>query len=187
VPQISWRTSVAHYPTEDTAWRYVRAVGRYGRLDLLLLDELGYVQIDPRGAELLFQVITEREEGAFIAIGWNLPFSEWGTVFPDPRLVAAVVDRGSRLLRALLAELGEQLVLVYTPTYDPNANRIEWLWRALRRAVTHTHQRQRLADLVAEADRWARTITPAQVLSQFGSRPRHPGSRFIRFSRLRVR
>ena len=39
-----------------------RVVGRYARLDLLCLDELGYVQIDPRGAELLFQIITEREE-----------------------------------------------------------------------------------------------------------------------------
>jgi DDE superfamily endonuclease len=77
--------------------------------------------------------------------------------------------KGSRLLRALLEELGEQLVLVYTPTYDPDANRIEWLWRSLRRAVTHTHQRQRLDDLLADADRWAHTITPAQVLSQIGS------------------
>jgi transposase len=77
--------------------------------------------------------------------------------------------KGSRLLRALLEELGEQLVLVYTPTYDPDANRIEWLWRALRRAVTHTHRRQTLGALVADADRWARTITPAQVLSQIGS------------------
>ena len=77
--------------------------------------------------------------------------------------------KGSRLLRALLEELGEDLMLVYTPTYDPDANRIEWLWRALRRTVTHTHQRQILADLVADADRWARTITPAQVLSQLGS------------------
>ena len=42
--------------------------------------------------------------------------------------------KGSRLLRGLL----EELVLVYTPTHDPDANRIEWLWRALRRAVTHT-------------------------------------------------
>jgi hypothetical protein len=73
------------------------------------------------------------------------------------------------LLRGLLAELGEQLVLVYTPTYDPDANRIEWLWRALRRSVTHTHQRQLLQDLLADADRWAHTITPAQVLSQIGS------------------
>ena len=77
--------------------------------------------------------------------------------------------KGSRLLRALLAELGEQLMLVYTPTYDPDANRIEWLWRALRRSVTHTHRRQTLQDLLADADRWARTITPAQVLSQIGS------------------
>jgi DNA replication protein DnaC len=43
-----------------------RVVARYGRLDLLLLDELGYVQIDPRGAELLFQIITERDERASI-------------------------------------------------------------------------------------------------------------------------
>jgi DNA replication protein DnaC len=70
-----------------------RLVARYGRLDLLLLDELGYVQIDPRGAELLFQIITEREEKASIGLATNLPFSEWGTVFPDPRLVAAIVDR----------------------------------------------------------------------------------------------
>jgi transposase len=77
--------------------------------------------------------------------------------------------KGSRLLRGLLQELGEQLVLVYTPTYDPDANRIEWLWRALRRTLTHTHQRQTLADLLADADRWARTIPPARVLSQIGS------------------
>ncbi len=77
--------------------------------------------------------------------------------------------KGSRLLRGLLEELGEQLMLVYTPTYDPDANRIEWLWRALRRAVTHTHQRQVLPDLLADADRWAHTITPTQVLSQIGS------------------
>jgi DNA replication protein DnaC len=70
-----------------------RVVGRYARLDLLLLDELGYVQVDARGAELLFQIITAREERASIAIGTNLPFSEWGTIFTDPRLVAAIVDR----------------------------------------------------------------------------------------------
>jgi transposase len=77
--------------------------------------------------------------------------------------------KGSRLLRGLLAELGEQLVLVYTPTYDPDANRIEWLWRALRRTVTHTHRRCTLTELLGDAERWARTITLAQVLSQIGS------------------
>jgi len=83
-----------------------RVVGRYGRLDLLCLDELGYVKIDPRGAELLFQIITEREERASIAIATNLPFSEWGTVFPDPRLVTAIVDRVT--FNAHILETGTQ-------------------------------------------------------------------------------
>ena len=77
--------------------------------------------------------------------------------------------QGSRLLRALLEEAGERLVLVYTPADDPDANRIEWLWRALRRAVTHTHQQATLAPLLADADAWARDIPPALVLSQIGS------------------
>ena len=83
-----------------------RVVGRHARLDLLLLDELGYVQIDPRGAELLFQIITEREERASIALGSNLPFSEWGTVVADPRLVAAIVDRVT--FNAHILETGTQ-------------------------------------------------------------------------------
>jgi DNA replication protein DnaC len=83
-----------------------RVVGRYGRLDLLLLDELGYVQIDSRGAELLFQIITEREERASIAVGTNLPFSEWGSVVADPRLVAAIVDRVT--FNAHILETGTQ-------------------------------------------------------------------------------
>jgi DNA replication protein DnaC len=70
-----------------------RVVGCYARLDLLCLDEVGYVRLDPRGAELLFQIITEREEKASIACASNAPFSEWGATFTDPRLAAAVVDR----------------------------------------------------------------------------------------------
>ncbi len=70
-----------------------RLIGRYGRLDLLLIDELGYLHLDPRGAELLFQVITEREERASIAVATNAPFSEWGNTFTDQRLCAAIIDR----------------------------------------------------------------------------------------------
>jgi DNA replication protein DnaC len=73
--------------------RLSRLVARYGRLDLLCLDELGYVKLDSRGAELLFQILTEREERATVAVASNLPFSEWGGVIDDPRLVAAIVDR----------------------------------------------------------------------------------------------
>ncbi|MGH9212649.1 MAG: IS21-like element helper ATPase IstB [Acidimicrobiales bacterium] len=73
--------------------RLSRLVARYGRLDLLCLDELGYVQLDSRGAELMFQILTEREERASVACASNLPFSEWGQVIGDPRLVAAIVDQ----------------------------------------------------------------------------------------------
>jgi hypothetical protein len=77
--------------------------------------------------------------------------------------------KGSRLVRTLLAERDPHLRSVYTPASDPDSNRIEWLGRALRRAVTHTHQRASLAALLADADHWAATITPAQILRQIGS------------------
>ena len=62
-----------------------RVVARYGRLDLLCLDEFGYVHLDPRGAELLFQVLAagyprdrgraEREERASVAVASNAPLT----------------------------------------------------------------------------------------------------------------
>ena len=70
-----------------------KTVARYGRIDLICLDELGYLHLDDRGAELLFQILTEREERASVAVASNAPFSEWGATFTDPRLAAAVVDR----------------------------------------------------------------------------------------------
>ncbi len=70
-----------------------RVIGRYSRLSLLCLDEVGYVHLDAHGAELLFQIITAREERASIACASNAPFSEWGNTFTDPRLAAAIVDR----------------------------------------------------------------------------------------------
>ena len=51
---------------------------------LLCLDELGYVGLDARGAELLFQIVTEREERASVATASNLPLSEWGQIISDP-------------------------------------------------------------------------------------------------------
>ncbi len=76
---------------------------------------------------------------------------------------------GSKRLRTLLEELGDALVLVHTPRYDPDSNRIEWLWRALRRAVTHCHQRQTLLPLLDDATTWAAALTPAQALAHIGS------------------
>jgi DNA replication protein DnaC len=70
-----------------------KTIARYGRVDLLCIDELGYMELDKRGAELLFQVLTEREEKASVAIASNESFGGWTKTFTDPRLCAAIVDR----------------------------------------------------------------------------------------------
>ena len=51
------------------------------------------MELDRRGAELLFQVLTEREEKASVAIASNESFSGWTRTFTDPRPCAAIVDR----------------------------------------------------------------------------------------------
>jgi DNA replication protein DnaC len=70
------------------------------------LTSWGYLHLDPRGAELLFQVLTDREEKASVAAASNAPFSEWGQTFTDPRLAAAIVDRLT--FNALIIETGTQ-------------------------------------------------------------------------------
>jgi DNA replication protein DnaC len=70
-----------------------KTIARYGRVDLLCIDELGYMELDRRGAELLFQVLTEREEKNSVAIASNESFSGWTKTFTDPSLCAAIVDR----------------------------------------------------------------------------------------------
>jgi len=77
--------------------------------------------------------------------------------------------RGSKLLRALQEEYGQRLILVYTPSYDPESNRIAWLWRAMRQVVTHNHQRRTLTELLADANVWADALTPADALLHIGS------------------
>src|SRR5215207_2641216 len=70
-----------------------KTIARYGRVDLICIDELGYMELDRRGAELLFQVLTEREEKNSVAITSNESFGGWTKTFTDPRLCGAIVDR----------------------------------------------------------------------------------------------
>jgi len=68
-----------------------KTIARYGRVDRLCIDELGYMELD-RGAELLLQVLTDREETNSVAIASNESFSGWTKTFADPRLCAAIID-----------------------------------------------------------------------------------------------
>ena len=70
-----------------------RLMNRWQRYELIAVDEVGYVPLADIGAEFLFQVISERAERAALIVTTNLPFSEWTTVFPNPRLCKALLDR----------------------------------------------------------------------------------------------
>lgn len=63
------------------------------KLDLLILDELGYIPLNKEGAELLFQVISMCYETKSLIITTNLQFGQWNHVFGDPILTEAVIDR----------------------------------------------------------------------------------------------
>ncbi|ABA88048.1 ATP/GTP-binding transposition helper [Syntrophotalea carbinolica DSM 2380] len=70
-----------------------RLLGKYARLDLLILDELGYVPFSKEGAELLFQILAERHERGSVVITTNLGFADWTQVFGGPNMTAALLDR----------------------------------------------------------------------------------------------
>lgn len=61
--------------------------------DLVILDELGYIGFDRQGSELLFNLLSMRNEMKSIIITTNLTFNRWEEVFHDPTLTAAMVDR----------------------------------------------------------------------------------------------
>ncbi|MFD2446568.1 IS21-like element helper ATPase IstB [Bacillus sp. CGMCC 1.16607] len=63
------------------------------KLDLLILDELGYIPLHKQGAELLFQVISMCYEARSLIVTTNLQFGHWNHVFGDPILTEAVIDR----------------------------------------------------------------------------------------------
>jgi len=79
--------------------------------------------------------------------------------------------QGALLVRRMLTELSDQLYLVYTPAYDPDANRIEWLWRISRRVVTHNHQRRDFETLLTDVRTHFETLprSPDDLLRHIGS------------------
>src|SRR3954463_3730709 len=89
-------------------------------LSSTFIDEVGYVPLADIGAELLFQVISDRAERATIVMTTNLPFSEWTQVFSNVRLCKALLDRVTD--RAHILE-----------TAVPNPIASAELWRNVRR------------------------------------------------------
>jgi len=71
----------------------IRLKGQLAKLDLLVLDELGYVPASKMGAELLFDVIGNAYERTSIIVTTNLPFENWTEVLGSERLTGATLDR----------------------------------------------------------------------------------------------
>ena len=73
--------------------RLLRLQRQLAGLKLLIVDELGYVPLSPTGAELLFEVFSQRYERGWTIVTSNLPFDEWTGVFGSERLTGALLDR----------------------------------------------------------------------------------------------
>jgi len=73
--------------------RLLRLQHQLAGYKLLIIDELGYVPLSPTGAELLFEVFSQRYERGSIIVTSNLPFDEWTGVFASERLTGALLDR----------------------------------------------------------------------------------------------
>jgi len=63
------------------------------RVELLVLDEIGFITLHKEASELLFQVVSDCYEQKSLIITSNLEFSQWNTVFGDSKLTAALIDR----------------------------------------------------------------------------------------------
>ena len=71
-----------------------QALRKYTNVDLLALDEIGYLPIDKNGADLLFQIISARYERGSLLLTTNKAFKDWPTIFAgDSTLTSAVLDR----------------------------------------------------------------------------------------------
>jgi len=66
---------------------------KLARLKLLIIDELGFVPLSKTGAELLFEVFSQRYERGSVLVTSNLPFDEWTDIFGSERLTGALLDR----------------------------------------------------------------------------------------------
>ena len=123
--------SVRFYPVTDLVLKLADARKKgtlekvrrsLNSIDLLILDEWGYVPIDRDGSQLLFRVISDCYENRSLLLTTNLEFSKWGTIFTDDQMAAAMIDRlvhhghlilfegnSSRMEHALMKQTARQL------------------------------------------------------------------------------
>jgi DNA replication protein DnaC len=83
----------------DGAFARRRCLRKYSLIDLLIVDEVGYLSYDNRYADLLYEVITARYQNRSTIVTTNRPFQEWGAVFPNAACNAVRILMRSRWSR----------------------------------------------------------------------------------------
>jgi DNA replication protein DnaC len=73
--------------------KLARSLKQLGRYEALIIDDLGYVQQSREEMEVLFVLLADRYERGSVMITSNLPFSKWESIFKDPMVTAAAIDR----------------------------------------------------------------------------------------------
>lgn len=94
--RVEFRTA-----TEWVAWlaeakreeRLHAELARLLRVPLVICDEVGYIPFDPEAANLMFMLVSSRYEKASMIVNSNKPFSQWGRIFGDDTVAAAMIDR----------------------------------------------------------------------------------------------
>lgn len=114
--QVQRGRSVLFAPTFKLVARLLRAkrdlelereLRRLDRFELLILDDIGYVQQSREEMEVLFTLLAERYERRSVAITSNLVFSEWDRIFKDPMTTAAAIDRV--IHHSIIVEFGQDM------------------------------------------------------------------------------
>ena len=100
--------------------RLLRLQKQLAKYSLLIIDELGYVPLSATGAELLFEVFSQRYERGSTIVTSNLPFDEWTTTFGSERLTGALLDRLTHHVH-ILEMNGESYRLKQSTQTNPEA------------------------------------------------------------------